>query len=106
MAVKKTIKKITSKSDLVEPEPAAPVKREAQSEDADSKPQKKRGCFYCLNKQLPSYTDMVNLKRFLSERSKILPKSYSHLCAKHQRAVTKNIKYARHLSLLTFTPKV
>lgn len=103
--VKKTIKKITSKSDSVVPEPDK-VKTEAEKVDLEQQPQRKRGCAYCLNKQLPSYTDLATLKRFLSERSKILPKSYSHLCAKHQRGVTKNIKYARHLSLLHFTPKV
>lgn len=104
--VKKTIKKITSKSDSAPVEVEKPTPFEAVDKEDAEAPVRKRGCFYCLHKKLPSYTDMVNLKRFLSERSKILPKSYSHLCSKHQRGVTKHIKYARHLSLLAFTPKV
>lgn len=91
--VKKTIKKI-------EPEVVK------ESENGEQKPQRRRGCSYCEAKLAPSYTDLVILRRFLSDRSKILPKTYTHLCSKHQRAVTKHIKYARHLSLLPFTPKV
>lgn len=102
--VKKTIKKITSKTDSVEPKPAE-VKTETVKEESEQ-PQRKRGCIFCLSKQAPTYTDMATLKRFLSDRAKILPKSYTHLCSKHQRGITKHIKYARHLSLLAFTPKV
>lgn len=91
--VKKTIKKIDS-------EAAVEDKQEEQ------KPARRRGCTYCESKQVPSYKDLETLRRFLSERGKILPKTYTHLCSKHQRAVTKNIKYARHLSLLPFTQKV
>lgn len=91
--VKKTIKKIDSE---------VPVKDEQE----EQKSQRRKGCAYCENKQVPSYTDLATLRRFLSDRSKILPKSYTHLCSKHQRGVTKHIKYARHLSLLPFTPKV
>lgn len=101
---KEVMKKITPKPDVAEVEPE-PSKAEAVKEEVEA-PQRKRGCAYCLNNKIPSYTDMATLKRFLSERSKILPKSYTHLCSKHQRATTKNIKYARHLSLLAFTPKV
>lgn len=67
---------------------------------------KKKVCFFCSNKTSPSYTDIVALKRILSERGKIVPKLKSGLCSKHQRGVTKQVKYARHLSLLPFTPKV
>lgn len=92
--VKKTIKKIT-------PEP---IKEEAT--DSDQKPQRRRGCAFCQSKHSPSYQDIATLKRYLSERGKILPKIYTHTCSKHQRGVTRNVKYARHLSLLPFTPKV
>lgn len=91
--VKKTIKKITTKS----------IKEKTVAEE---KPVKIKGCFFCRDKQKPVYTDVATLRRFLSERGKILPKGYTHLCSKHQRAVTKHIKYARHLSLLPFTSKV
>lgn len=92
--VKKTIKKIESEK----------VKEEVLT--TDQKTPKRRGCTFCESKLIPTYTDTATLKRFLSERGKILPKTYTHLCSKHQRAVTKHIKYARHLSLLPFTAKV
>ncbi len=66
----------------------------------------KRVCPFCQNKNLPSYTDISTLRRYLTERARIVPKLRSGLCSKHQRVVTKQIKYARHLSLLPFTPKV
>lgn len=102
--VKKTIKKITPRREedaAVAESPAEPVK-----EEAETKQTKKRGCVFCESKKIPSYLDLVTLKRYISDRSKILPKGYTHLCAKHQRAVAKNIKYARHLALLPFTPKL
>ena len=115
MAVKKTIRKITSREVMrkitskaeADPETVVPPapKSEVVKEEAEA-PQRRRGCAYCLASKIPSYTDMATLKRFLSDRSKILPKSYSHLCSKHQRGATLHIKYARHLSLLPFTPKV
>lgn len=93
--VKKTIKKIEAET---------PVK--IKDEQEEQKVQKRRGCTYCETKIAPSYVDTATLKRFLSERGKILPKTYTRLCSKHHRAATRNIKYARHLSLLPFTPKV
>lgn len=55
---------------------------------------------------VPSYTDTVSLKRFVSSRAKIVPKLRSGACSKHQRALTREIKRARHLSLLPFTLQV
>ncbi len=66
----------------------------------------KRGCFFCLSKTIPTYTDLVTLRKFLTERAKIVPKLRSSVCSKHQRIVTKQIKYARHLALFPFVPKV
>ncbi len=111
--MKKTIKKITTESAPAKLKPVPIKSGPVKTDQEEKQPPRKRGCVYCLNerssstnRQLPSYTDMATLKRFLSDRSKILPKAYTHLCSKHQRAVTKNIKYARHLALLPFTPKV
>lgn len=66
----------------------------------------KKACSFCQSKTNPVYTDMNILRRFVTERAKLVPKSKSGLCSKHQRLVTKHVKYARHLSLLSFTPKV
>lgn len=66
----------------------------------------KKPCFYCQNKTVPTYTDIATLRRYQTDRAKIIPKLKNNLCSKHQRGVSKNIKYARHLALLPFTPKV
>lgn len=66
----------------------------------------KKVCFFCEskdeNKQNPSYTDIVSLKKFTTERGKIVAAGRSGACAKHQRKITKQIKYARHLALMPF----
>lgn len=89
------VKKVISKKDSKDTEPV--VQTSARS---------KRVCLFCQSKASPSYTDLVTLRRFLTDRAKIVPKLKSSLCSKHQRRVTKQIKYARHLALLPFTPKV
>ncbi|MBI2599736.1 30S ribosomal protein S18 [Candidatus Daviesbacteria bacterium] len=66
----------------------------------------KKVCYFCQSKTNPSYTDLANLRRYLTDRAKILPRARSGVCSKHQRAVARNIKYARHLALLPFVPKV
>ncbi len=95
--VKKTIKKIEQKK---EPE----IEKDTPLEVQETR--RNRGCAFCQSKLSPSYLDIANLRRYLSERSKILQKGYTKVCSKHQRGVAKNIKYARHLALLPFTPKV
>lgn len=59
-------------------------------------------CFFCQNKLEPSYKEIKNLERFLSSRKKILRRDKTNLCAKHQRKLTKEIKYARFLGLLPY----
>lgn len=66
----------------------------------------KKVCLFCQNKIAPSYSDTSTLRRFITDRAKIVPKAKSNLCSKHQRRVSREIKYARHLSLLPFTPKI
>ncbi len=66
----------------------------------------RRVCLFCQSKTNPSYTDISVLRRFTTDRVKIVPRTKNGLCSKHQRIVTRQIKYARHLSLLPFVPKV
>lgn len=66
----------------------------------------KKTCLFCDNKTEASYTDSTTLKKFISDRVKIVGRSRSGLCSTHQRQVTKQIKYARHLSLLPFIARV
>ena len=59
-------------------------------------------CFFCQYKTDPSFKDIENLEKFLSPRKKILSRERSGLCAKHQRTLTKEIKYARFLGLVAY----
>ena len=65
---------------------------------------KKRVCAFCVDKsETIDYKDLAKLKKFLSERGKILPRRISGNCAKHQRALTIAIKRARVMALLPYT---
>ena len=65
---------------------------------------RKKVCVFCVEKvDEIDYKDVARLKRFVSERSKILPRRVTGTCAKHQRELTTAIKRARHLALLPYT---
>ena len=65
---------------------------------------KKRVCSFCTDKiNNIDYKDGVKLRRFISDRGKILPRRVSGNCAKHQRALTVSIKRARHIAILPFS---
>lgn len=103
MAEKKITRKVISKVAPKETE-EAPEQTKTDSQVTTTRP--KKVCFFCQSKTAPSYTDTSVLRRFITDRIKIMPRSKNNLCSKHQRVVSKQIKYARHLSLLPFTPKV
>ena len=67
----------------------------------DGKPTKKV-CVFCTNKIEPRYTDSASLRRFVNDMGRIVPRARSGACSKHQRKVTMQIKYARHLALIPF----
>jgi small subunit ribosomal protein S18 len=62
-------------------------------------------CFFCKEEKTPSFTDSETLRRFLTERGKIIGRVRSGICAAHQRDLTIAIKHARHLALLPFTSR-
>lgn len=65
---------------------------------------KKRICQFCVEKtKAVDYKDTVKLKKFMSERGKILPNRITGSCAKHQRMMTLAIKRARSIALLPYT---
>jgi small subunit ribosomal protein S18 len=65
---------------------------------------KKRVCQFCVDKVTTiDYKDIAKLRKFVSERGKILPRRVSGNCAKHQRAMTMNVKRARHMALMVYT---
>ncbi len=64
---------------------------------------RKKVCVFCVDKvESIDYKDVSQLRRFVSERSKILPRRVTGTCAKHQRELTTAIKRARHLALLPY----
>ncbi|MCR5431150.1 MAG: 30S ribosomal protein S18 [Lachnospiraceae bacterium] len=65
---------------------------------------KKKVCSFCAEADaVIDYKDVNKIKKYISERGKILPRRISGTCAKHQRALTVAIKRARHLALLPYT---
>ena len=65
---------------------------------------KKKVCQYCADKiDIIDYKEAEKLKRFITDRGKILPKRITGTCATHQRELTKAIKRARMVALLPFT---
>ncbi|MGI6577302.1 MAG: 30S ribosomal protein S18 [Eubacteriales bacterium] len=64
---------------------------------------RRKVCAFCVDKiQHIDYKDIARLRRFLSERSKILPRRMTGVCAAHQRQLTIAIKRARHIALLPY----
>ncbi|MGX7349827.1 30S ribosomal protein S18 [Dolosicoccus paucivorans] len=64
---------------------------------------RRRVCYFCANHiDHPDYKDTELLKRFVSDKGKILPRRVTGTCAKHQRALTVSLKRARIMALLPF----
>ena len=59
-------------------------------------------CYFCSEQKEAYFADVEVLRRFLTERGKIIGRSRSGICAKHQRRISIAIKHARHLALLSF----
>jgi small subunit ribosomal protein S18 len=59
-------------------------------------------CFFCQYGVTPNFKDVDNLEKFISPRKKILSRTKSYVCAKHQRKLTKAVKHARFLALLPY----
>jgi small subunit ribosomal protein S18 len=73
---------------------------------------KKKVCKFCAQKSKSEYKPLRAdyktpevLRRFTTDRGKILPRRITGTCAKHQRALTVEIKKARRLALLPFVEK-
>lgn len=65
---------------------------------------KRKTCQFCADKATEiDYKDVAKLRKFLSERAKILPRRITGTCAKHQRDLTIAVKRARHIALVPFS---
>ena len=63
---------------------------------------RKKVCRFCANKAKIDYKDADGLRRYTTERGKILPRRITGTCAKHQRELAREIKRARNICLLPF----
>ena len=66
---------------------------------------RKKVCVFCADKAnaVIDFKDVNKLKRYVSERGKILPRRITGNCAKHQRALTVAVKRARHIALMPYS---
>lgn len=65
---------------------------------------RRKVCAFCVEKvEKIDYKDAAKLRRFTSERAKILPRRVTGTCAKHQRELTTAIKRARAIALLPYS---
>lgn len=68
------------------------------------KRKKRRQCSFCADKiESIDYKDLVKLRRYVTERGKILPRRITGNCAVHQRQLTVAIKRARTMALMPYT---
>ena len=64
---------------------------------------RKKVCVFCGKDNEINYKDVAKLKKYVSERGKILPRRITGNCAKHQRALTVAVKRARHVALMPYS---
>ncbi len=65
---------------------------------------RRKVCSFCVDRvDNIDYKDISRLRKYMSERAKIIPRRVTGTCAKHQRDLTIAIKRARHVALLPYT---
>ena len=65
---------------------------------------RKKVCAFCVDKvETIDYKDVAKLRKFTSDRAKILPRRVTGTCARHQRELTTAIKRARQIALMPYT---
>lgn len=65
----------------------------------------KKSCVFCKNDLDIDYKNLELVSRYVSSKGKIVSRRISGNCAKHQRKLTREIKRARYLSLISYTNK-
>ena len=77
---------------------------EVKAPRAPKRVPKKKVCTFCVDHVDDiDYKDVAKLRRYVTERAKILPRRISGCCAKHQRQLTVAIKRARQIALMPYT---
>ena len=78
--------------------------RDAKRQGGKMRRSKRKVCAFCSDKaEFIDYKDIAKLRKYVTERGKILPRRISGTCAKHQRELTVAIKRSRNIALLPFT---
>ena len=78
-------------------------KEDRKDRKSGFRPRKKRTCQFCTKgAQAISYKDEKTLRKYISERGKILPRRVTGACAKHQREIVNVINRARHVGILPY----
>jgi small subunit ribosomal protein S18 len=63
-------------------------------------------CMFCRDQDIKiSYLNPKGLRRYITDRGKIIPRRYTGVCAKHQRRLSRSIKIAREMALLPYIGK-
>src|SRR5688500_15198545 len=92
--------------------PSRPPRRDDGDDDDDRRGGRSGGrgrfgrakiCTFCVDSVKIDYKSYDMLRRFLTDRGKIRPRRQTGTCAKHQRALARAVKRARHLALLPYT---
>ena len=83
-------------------------KRNSRNNDEDYNPKfrkaRKKVCALCSDKNLVlDYKNADQLKKYINDKGKILPRRATGACAKHQRDITIAVKRARHIAVLPYS---
>lgn len=79
------------------------IKKPSKGDKPFRRPRKKI-CAFCVDRvDSIDYKEVEKLKKYVSDKGKILPRRVTGTCAKHQRKVTEAIQRARHIALLPYT---
>ncbi|MHB8718844.1 MAG: 30S ribosomal protein S18 [Candidatus Dormibacteria bacterium] len=73
----------------------------------DNDRRRRKVCTFCLeHAEAIDYKEVARLRRYLSDRGKIMPRRMTGTCARHQRRLTTALNRARHIALLPFAAEV
>lgn len=75
----------------------------SDSKNRNTYRRRRKPCAFCIEKAISiDYKDLSKLRRFVSERGKILPRRMSGVCAKHQRMLAMAVKRARVMAMMPY----
>ncbi len=78
-------------------------KKETKNTKTVRTAKKVSGCFFTQSGTTPDYKEVLTLKRFTSDRGKIVPNKYTGISSRFQRLLATEIKKARYMALLPYT---